>query len=201
MKSAQLQFNIQPFQQQHTNLNNQNHSINTITQQQLHNIQMQQHSQLQQQQQQHHQIQFQQFQTGSHQLIKNNDTKLNESGQSSDDDHNSSGCGTERPYKCSQCFKTFRKKVHLNQHGRIHSGEKPYGCEFCEKRFTQLSHLWQHTRRHTGERPYKCDVGQCDKSFTQLVYCLIIFAFFQIFCIRNPLKQSIAINLLFPSKT
>jgi uncharacterized Zn-finger protein len=28
--------------------------------------------------------------------------------------------------------------------------------------------LWQHRRRHTGERPYKCDIGNCDKSFTQL---------------------------------
>lgn len=91
---------------------------------------------------------------------------LNESTDSSDNEGGGNGEG--RPYKCGQCFKTFRKKVHLNQHCRIHSGEKPYGCEFCEKRFTQLSHLWQHRRRHTGERPYKCDIGTCDKSFTQL---------------------------------
>lgn len=93
--------------------------------------------------------------------------KLNESN-SSTEDQNASNLSGDRLYKCSQCFKTFRKKVHLNQHCRIHSGERPYGCDYCEKRFTQLSHLWQHTRRHTGERPYKCDVGTCDKSFTQL---------------------------------
>jgi len=104
----------------------------------------------------------------------NNNSKsseiLNESSCSSNEngDHNSLGENGDRLYKCSQCFKTFRKKVHLNQHCRIHSGEKPYGCEYCEKRFTQLSHLWQHRRRHTGERPYKCDYANCSKSFTQL---------------------------------
>ncbi|RNA19841.1 zinc finger protein 384-like [Brachionus plicatilis] len=95
------------------------------------------------------------------QSLQQQKDSLNES--SSSDEQNGG-----KPYKCSHCFKLFRKKVHLNQHIRIHSGEKPYGCDFCEKRFTQLSHLWQHTRRHTGERPYKCDVGTCDKSFTQL---------------------------------
>jgi hypothetical protein len=100
--------------------------------------------------------------------INNSNTNgLNDSSGSENDAEHSANSG-EKPYKCSQCFKTFRKKVHLNQHCRIHSGERPYGCEFCEKRFTQLSHLWQHTRRHTGERPYKCDVGTCEKSFTQL---------------------------------
>jgi uncharacterized Zn-finger protein len=125
----------------------------TIQQQQSHQFNNQ-HLILQQQQQQQ-----QQFSTGNKNNNSDNEDTANNSVNSN---------GELRPYKCSQCFKTFRKKVHMMQHCRIHSGEKPYSCEYCEKRFTQLSHLWQHRRRHTGDRPYKCDVDSCDKSFTQL---------------------------------
>ena len=141
MKTAQLIQNQQNQVQQSFNLNQQQHQqqqslhmhqtsynqnqpilLNSITHQQIHQIQLQQH---QTQQQQH--VQIHQIQNGMQN--KTNETKLNESCNSSDDDHNSSGEGVgERPYKCSQCFKTFRKKVHLNQHCRIHSGERPYGC-------------------------------------------------------------------------
>ena len=61
-----------------------------------------------------------------------------------------------KPYKCSQCSKSFANSSYLSQHMRIHLGIKPYRCEICQRKFTQLSHLQQHIRTHTGDKPYKC---------------------------------------------
>jgi len=73
-----------------------------------------------------------------------------------------------KPYKCSQCTKTFANSSYLSQHTRIHLGVKPYRCEICQRKFTQLSHLQQHIRTHTGDKPYKCRHGGCNKAFSQL---------------------------------
>lgn len=73
-----------------------------------------------------------------------------------------------KPYKCSQCSKTFANSSYLSQHTRIHLGIKPYRCEICHRKFTQLSHLQQHIRTHTGDKPYKCRYPNCNKAFSQL---------------------------------
>ncbi|KAM6996641.1 uncharacterized protein RBU47_013423 [Passerculus sandwichensis] len=100
--------------------------------------------------------------------------------------------GQEKPHKCSECGKSFRKRANLMEHSRVHTGEKPYkcgecgesfswnsqlirhqrvthtgekpyACQFCAKTFTCKSHLTSHLRTHTGEKPYACD--QCHKRF------------------------------------
>lgn len=73
-----------------------------------------------------------------------------------------------KPFKCSQCPKTFANSSYLSQHSRIHLGIKPYRCEICQRKFTQLSHLQQHLRTHTGDKPYKCRFANCSKAFSQL---------------------------------
>ena len=68
----------------------------------------------------------------------------------------------DKPYKCSECWKSFSNSSHLRTHQRTHSGEKPYRCSECWKTFSQSSTLVIHQRTHTGEKPYKCpDCGEC----------------------------------------
>ncbi|XP_055328359.1 zinc finger protein rotund-like [Paramacrobiotus metropolitanus] len=73
-----------------------------------------------------------------------------------------------KPYRCSQCPKTFANNSYLSQHMRIHLGIKPHRCDICQRKFTQLSHLQQHVRTHTGDKPYKCPYLGCIKAFSQL---------------------------------
>ncbi|KAG6930796.1 zinc finger protein 648 [Chelydra serpentina] len=70
----------------------------------------------------------------------------------------------ERPYKCMQCGRAFKKSSNLLSHIDTHSGAKPYACELCGKAYSHQGTLQQHKRLHTGERPYKCPF--CVKAYT-----------------------------------
>ncbi|KAK3102054.1 hypothetical protein FSP39_008407 [Pinctada imbricata] len=106
--------------------------------------------------------------------------------------YNVNNSSDNRPFKCEDCGKHFRKKTHvlahmkfhsgealpkceicgkeflykhnLISHMSIHSGERPYQCNVCTKAFRRKDDLQIHMRTHTGERPYKCDI--CGKAFT-----------------------------------
>nr|XP_006120685.1 zinc finger protein 662 isoform X3 [Pelodiscus sinensis] len=74
----------------------------------------------------------------------------------------------ERLYLCTECKKTFKLKIGLLKHKRIHAKKSPvssYICTDCGKSFGRHADLIRHQRTHTGERPYKCT--ECQKSFTE----------------------------------
>ena len=41
-----------------------------------------------------------------------------------------------KPFRCTDCSKTFARAQEKKVHERIHSGEKPYSCSLCDKKFS-----------------------------------------------------------------
>ena len=70
-----------------------------------------------------------------------------------------------RPYLCNYCKCRFKRKHHLVDHIRIHTGERPYTCGECGNRFKSSSNLYSHMKIHTELKPYVCKY--CTKAFNR----------------------------------
>ena len=57
----------------------------------------------------------------------------------------------ERPFPCKFCEARFKKKQHLQNHERIHTGEK-YVCVLCGQGFSRLHILKHHVMRKHNDR-------------------------------------------------
>uniref|UniRef100_A0A2M4BB53 Putative c2h2-type zn-finger protein n=1 Tax=Anopheles marajoara TaxID=58244 RepID=A0A2M4BB53_9DIPT len=69
----------------------------------------------------------------------------------------------DRPFKCTECHKRFKRKDYLLIHIRTHTGERRYKCDLCSSAFVHPSNLITHRKLHSNERPHKCDL--CDATF------------------------------------
>ncbi|XP_070551556.1 zinc finger protein 660-like isoform X1 [Ptychodera flava] len=70
-----------------------------------------------------------------------------------------------RPFKCTECGKTFKRKYHLKIHQLIHAQERPHSCNQCGKKFTQSSNLNTHLKTHSKIQPHECEI--CGKLFSR----------------------------------
>ena len=73
--------------------------------------------------------------------------------------HSSAAC------VCKICGHRCSRKVNLEEHMRIHTGEMGYVCQDCGRSFRHGGAFRTHRFLHTGERPYECDV--CGNKFRQ----------------------------------
>ncbi|XP_053678266.1 uncharacterized protein LOC128728654 [Anopheles nili] len=70
---------------------------------------------------------------------------------------------TDRPFQCTECHKSFKRKDYLLIHIRTHTGERRYKCDLCTSAFVHPSNLITHRKLHSSERPYRCNL--CGATF------------------------------------
>lgn len=74
-----------------------------------------------------------------------------------------------KPFKCSNCAKSFATAAAKKTHELTHTDDFPFKCEFCEKRFRLSIKLKYHLEIHTTKPELLCPIckrGQ--KSLTEL---------------------------------
>ena len=68
-----------------------------------------------------------------------------------------------RPFKCDQCFGSFERNCDLEKHEREAHPGRPFKCDQCSGSFKRRYDLEKHQSEAHAERPFKCD--QCSRSF------------------------------------
>ncbi|ERS97245.1 hypothetical protein HMPREF1624_06576 [Sporothrix schenckii ATCC 58251] len=73
----------------------------------------------------------------------------------------------DRPFKCTQCPKTYLEEKHLRQHIKgSHSQERQYFCSECDKAFLTATRLRRHAAVHEGQERFRCrGYDGCTRTF------------------------------------
>lgn len=92
-----------------------------------------------------------------------NDKNLN--NDTSDENKATNKSNNDKSHICEICSKCFKRREHLYQHVKLHSGFRPFVCDYCNKAFMRKEHLLRHMTLHSGQKNFTCNV--CDKSFSR----------------------------------
>lgn len=93
---------------------------------------------------------------------------FNGNPSSTTESNNASGVPTTtttKTHMCDICQKIFKRREHLYQHVKLHTGFRPFVCDHCSKSFMRKEHLLRHMISHSGQKNYTCNI--CDKSFSR----------------------------------
>jgi len=70
-----------------------------------------------------------------------------------------------KPFKCTECGKSFARKEELGKHLHVHSEIKPYTCQVCGKGFVHKCRMETHVDiAHKGLQPFQCQ--ECEKRYS-----------------------------------
>ncbi|XP_052861093.1 zinc finger protein OZF-like [Anopheles cruzii] len=58
----------------------------------------------------------------------------------------------ENRFACTECDRTFRRRVELREHSARHSGKRLYECKLCNKGFFNSSNYFTHRKKKHGEQ-------------------------------------------------
>lgn len=70
----------------------------------------------------------------------------------------------DKPHKCDECPRGFKKATHLEYHKQLHSNQGLFECNDCDKKFTHENSLKKHKRLHNLNN-YKFACDKCNKKF------------------------------------
>lgn len=69
-------------------------------------------------------------------------------------------------FVCNHCGKKYRDKTVFQSHLNVqHLGIRPFKCTDCDKSFGRMSTLQTHKRMHSGVKPHICTVKGCDRAY------------------------------------
>ena len=75
-----------------------------------------------------------------------------------------------KPFSCTLCDKSFKRKSHLSVHRNLHYSENSFNCTYCGKEFKQKGSCKDHELSHTGGYTSRWEI--CDKSFSRKITLL-----------------------------